>query len=346
MALTSTAETTTFNHTEQVAEGWYWALRSGSLTKGAVAPVKLLGRDLVAWRGQDGVVRVADAFCPHMGAHLAEGRGDGTGIRCFFHDWRFAADGACDLVPCQDKPANVRIRTWPVAERYGLVWVYTGAEPRFPVPFAPELEHDPCDARLSSAFEKACHPNVVMINAIDAQHFNSVHNLPVKLFMERRDLSAHAASFSNTTGPSADTLFGRFLKRFYAGPITYSMCYWAGTNGTVTLGPDFWHFHILFALRLGEGGKTEGQTVLLTRRRTGPAKLLSWIALFLSDLVGRYFAMGDTRVFQTIRFDFQTPVKSDHAIVGFIKHFEAQPAVRWGSWEPVAPGLSLAASAP
>lgn len=341
--MVATSETETFNRPDRVVEGWYWVVRSAELRAGGVAAANVAGRELVVWRGVDGVAHVMDAYCPHMGAHLAEGRVDAGGLRCFFHDWTFDGSGACVRIPCQDKPVDAKVRTWPTTERYGLVWVWTGAEPRHPIPYAPELADDPCDSLVAASFEKACHPNVVMINAIDAQHFNSVHHLPARLEMERRDLSRHASTFSNTVPPSEHTWFGRFLRRLYAGPITYSMCYWSGSNGTVTLGPDRWHFHILFALRLGKGGKTEGQTLLLTKHRPGLlGQVVSRVALELTRVVGNYFAQGDTRVFQTIKFDFRTPIKADQAIIGFIRHLEAQPAVEFGSWAPVPGKLTLA----
>ena len=101
--------------------------------------------------------------------------------------------------------------------------------------------------------------------------------------------------------------------------------------GTVTLGPDFLHFYIMFALRLGERGVAEGQTVLLTRRRRGFfGFLFNVVLLFLTKIVGNYFAKGDTRVFTTIKFDFKTPIKADRAILSFVQHVEKQRTVPWG----------------
>ena len=42
-------------------------------TTGEVKPVRMLGRDFVIYRGTDGAVRVLDAYCPHLGAHLGYG---------------------------------------------------------------------------------------------------------------------------------------------------------------------------------------------------------------------------------------------------------------------------------
>ena len=86
-----------------------------------------------------------DAYCAHMGAHLAEGRVEGNALRCFFHRWRYDADGRCSDVPCLDgaPTPRMRVRAWPTAERHGLVWVWTGETPAHDVPEVPELAGAP-----------------------------------------------------------------------------------------------------------------------------------------------------------------------------------------------------------
>jgi phenylpropionate dioxygenase-like ring-hydroxylating dioxygenase large terminal subunit len=333
-----------FNRAEVFAVGWYWVVASHELPRRGVQRATVQGRDVVVWRGDDGIAHVIDAYCPHMGAHLGDGRVEADGLRCFFHAWKFGADGACVDIPCMARPVSARVRAWPTAERYGLIWVWTGESPTHGLPAVPDLgDADPGDALVADTFVKACHPNVVMINAIDAQHFNSVHNLPAELHMACTEVSPQSLDFQNTVPPRADTWFGRLLRKFYSGPITYGLRYWFGSTGCVTVGPDLAHFHILFALRMGAGGKTEGRTVLITRHRPGPLGwVVSRVALGLSWVVGTYFAQGDTKVFETIRFDFQTPIKADHAIVHFIQHFERQPHARWQTWEPVPVDAAVA----
>ena len=106
----------------------------------------------------------------------------------------------------------------------------------------------------------------------------------------------------------------------------------------VTFGPDFLHLHLMFALRRGDDGQAEGQTIAFTRKRRG---LLGWLAsrllLHFTAIAARYFAYGDTRVFQTIRFRFQNPIAADRAVIAFIRHLEAQPLARWNEQQE-APG--------
>jgi phenylpropionate dioxygenase-like ring-hydroxylating dioxygenase large terminal subunit len=326
-----------FNQPDRFIEGWYWALASSELKRGEVKPVRLLGRELVVYRGQNGRAVALDAYCPHMGAHLAEGRVDGDNLRCFFHDWSFDCSGSCVAVPRMQKPPRASTTAWPTAEHYGMIWVWTGAEPARELPYVPELKDVECEALLGNRFVKNCHPNVVLINAIDENHFNSVHDLPVDLHMKTVAVNENVQTFSNTTRMPDSNVFTRAMGRFYAGPLTYSMCYHFGSSGTVTVGPDLMHFHIMFALRMIDGGKTEGQTILITKKRPGlHGRAFNRVALAATKVVGDYFAKGDTQVFQTMKFDFKTPTKADHAIIDFVQHVDQQRALGYGSWTPVA----------
>ena len=326
-----------FNQKDRFVEGWYWALPGAELSTGQVKPVRLLGRDLVVYRGADGRAVALDAYCPHMGAHLAEGRVEGNELRCFFHNWKFNAKGACVEAPCTDKVPRAATRAWPTAERLGMIWVWTGSEPSRELPYVPDLKDAECDALVGNRFIKNCHPNVMLINAIDENHFNSVHNLPVDLLMKTQAVNENVQTFSNTTCVPASNALLRMYGRLYQGPLTYSMCYHFGSTGTVTVGPDMMHFHIMFALRLIEDGKAEGQTILITRRRPGLfGQAFNRAALAATKLVGDYFAKGDTQVFKTMKFDFLTPTKADHAIIDFVQHVDAQHALSFGSWAPVS----------
>jgi phenylpropionate dioxygenase-like ring-hydroxylating dioxygenase large terminal subunit len=330
--MTSLANTQVFNNPETIIEGWYWAIHSSALKPGTVQPFNFFGRELALYRTQDKRVVALDAYCPHMGAHLAEGKVEGDGIRCLFHYWKYDGQGRCIEIPCQAHCSFVpQIPTWPVEERYGLIWLWAGRKATHKLPFVPELENEDCEFRLANQFVKECHPNVMMINAIDAQHFNSVHHLPVDLNLEATIIDDHCIKFTNTTKILRTSGLTKFLARFYKDALTYGLCYFFASTGTVTLGPDFLHFHIMFALRPTRDGKSEGQTILITRKRRGVfGKLRGRLLLGLTHIVGAYFAKGDTRIFKTIKFNFRTPIKADASIIQFIEHAEKQPTIDWG----------------
>lgn len=314
-----------------VPEGWYWLVHSSSVPKGKAVPARLFTTELVLYRGEDNQIRAFDAHCPHMGAHLCDGFVEGNSIRCPFHFWKFDELGKCSEIPAQKETTNIPgLKSHKVREAYGLIWLWTGnEEDTEQIPVVPELAGIPLDYKLGSNFVKNCHPNVVMINAIDIQHFHSVHQLIVDLDMKVTPLSSRCIQFSNTTPVPEKNFILKFAKKFYKKSLTYEMTYWWGHTGSVMVGPDFLHFYIIFALRPTIDGKTEGQTILVTKKRKGLMGLfVNPILLFATKLVGDYFAKGDTIIFSRINFKYQTPIKADKAIIDFVEHYEKQSRSR------------------
>jgi phenylpropionate dioxygenase-like ring-hydroxylating dioxygenase large terminal subunit len=324
-----------FNNRDQLIEGWYWAYSSKKLKKNQIAKINFLSKELAIYRGADNVARAMEAYCPHMGAHLGEGKVEGNGVRCFFHHWKFSQVGELVDIPCQ-KPLSshlksTKIKTFPCAEKYGLIWIYTGEEPQTSIPEIFELQGADVDFVHGNSFQKKCHPSVVMINAIDAQHFSSVHQLPVHVNFEVVKHQQNCIQFNNITKIPQTKWYLKYFAKFYREYLTYSMCYWNASTGSVTIGPDFLHFYIIFALRPTTEGYTEGQTILVTKKFRWLAKLVNPVILYLTKIVGNYFAKGDTKVFETIQYSLRTPIKEDFAIIEFIKHTEKQKTCDWGT---------------
>jgi phenylpropionate dioxygenase-like ring-hydroxylating dioxygenase large terminal subunit len=165
--------------------GWYLALESAALAVGEVKPLRLFGRDLVAFRGTErGEAVILDAHCPHMGAHLGYGGSvDGDGLRCPFHRWRFDCSGRCDDVPYdrERRPPNASLRAWPVHETSGLILIHyseSGAAPTWRMPDLPEwgapgwLGYETVKWKIRMHVQELCE------NIPDTAHFAYVHEVP------------------------------------------------------------------------------------------------------------------------------------------------------------------------
>ncbi|MCG8425669.1 MAG: aromatic ring-hydroxylating dioxygenase subunit alpha [Proteobacteria bacterium] len=109
---------------------WYAILESRRLGKRPMT-VERLGRRLVLWRDVHGQVVVQDARCPHRGADLGLGRVVDGNLECPYHGFRFAASGSCTLVPCEGRNYSItkglNVASYPVAEEYGLIWLWWSA---------------------------------------------------------------------------------------------------------------------------------------------------------------------------------------------------------------------------
>jgi phthalate 4,5-dioxygenase oxygenase subunit len=100
--------------------------------------VRVLGQDLVLFRGPDGRLGLLDRDCPHRGADLAFGRLEDGGLRCLFHGWLFDTEGQCLETPAEPPESRVcsrvRQKAYPVQERSGIVFAFLGegTPPAFP----------------------------------------------------------------------------------------------------------------------------------------------------------------------------------------------------------------------
>ncbi len=157
--------------------GWYFLLGSSELAPGSMQTGRWFGQELVAFRTRAGRVAVADAFCPHMGAHFGHGgevRGDL--LRCPFHGFCFDAEGECVSTPYEGKvPPKARLQIWPVAEQNGLILVWfdeAGRAPLWQVPSFDESGWLPFDTKT---YELDAHPQETTENSVDLGHFTEVH---------------------------------------------------------------------------------------------------------------------------------------------------------------------------
>ena len=109
--------------------------------------VKMLDRDFVLFRDAGGTAHCLSNVCCHRGAPLNQGicHSDGT-LACCQHGWRFGGDGTCTMMPAAPDGAEIpkaaRVDSYPVEERYGMLWVLLGDDPEAaaPIPDVPEFE--------------------------------------------------------------------------------------------------------------------------------------------------------------------------------------------------------------
>ncbi len=164
-----------------VPDGWFGIGASDGLGVGDVRALHYLDRELVAFRGDDGRVRVFDAHCPHLGAHLGfGGRVCGEGIVCPFHGWRFDGSGDLSDVPHLGRALpRASARAWEVCERNGRIFVWhhaAGDAPTFEV-----ARHRADGAEWTpwriDTYRVRIHVQDLTENIIDRAHFAHVHDM-------------------------------------------------------------------------------------------------------------------------------------------------------------------------
>jgi nitrite reductase/ring-hydroxylating ferredoxin subunit len=119
--------------------GWFAVALARDLGPLGVIPLRAFGRDLVLWRTEDGAAHVADAACPHYGAHMGRGgKVTDDGLACPIHGLRFDRAGQCLPVRPGKTAPGYSIRTYPTRELAGAVHVWRDVEQQSPTQAGPD----------------------------------------------------------------------------------------------------------------------------------------------------------------------------------------------------------------
>ena len=109
---------------------WYAACIAGELSD-KPQQVTILGANLVFFRDDTGAAYCLSDLCIHRGASLSIGECKNGTIVCPQHGWNYNSEGKCTLIPAGSKnpakpPKRARVPSYPVQEKYGLLFVFLG----------------------------------------------------------------------------------------------------------------------------------------------------------------------------------------------------------------------------
>ncbi len=303
----------------QYPASWYLFGASAEVARGPVSKA-MLGRQLVAFRGESGALAVMDARCSHMGADLGCGQVAGDEIVCPYHNWRYGTDGICTHTPgVAQVPRFARQRTFPVIERHGYVFFFNGLEPLFPLPFFLGESADEYAAGRAFRYEADCSWFVNSAHAFDRQHFDAVH--------DRRLLAPPEidcpAPFARRNRYRAEVL-GRTpldrVLRLTAGKIVeISLTVWGGTFVCITGDFERARSRFLMVTRPLENGHTQCEGIVLAPRPTNPLALA--VRLFFTH---GYLA-DEARKLRGTRYDAARFVEADADMIDFFHWLVALP---------------------
>ncbi|HLS51775.1 MAG TPA: aromatic ring-hydroxylating dioxygenase subunit alpha [Burkholderiaceae bacterium] len=118
---------------------WYVGARSDEVND------KPLGRticneNIVFYRGHENVICAVEDFCPHRGAALSLGYVENGNLVCGYHGLVMGCDGKVVSMPMQRTRGFPCVKSYPVVERYGFIWVWPGDPEKADESLLPTLE--------------------------------------------------------------------------------------------------------------------------------------------------------------------------------------------------------------
>lgn len=298
---------------------WYLFCVARELDRGPLSK-HMLGTNLVAYRTDAGQVVVMDGRCSHMSADLGKGKVVGDCLQCPFHGWRYGPDGRCTHIPRTDKiPRRVRQRAYPAVERHGLVFVFNGPVPFFPLPFFFDERVEDFTPATPVEFSANCSWFLVAAHGYDSQHFETVHSRRLHVPMVV-DCPAPFARRSRYTADVLGEAYYDHLLRKFAGPtVDISITTWGGTLVLITGKFTRATSQFMISVRPIEGGKTLCHVVAFARKAHHPIAryLVQPLDLWIRRLFTSAYLIAEVEGLGSPRYTPSNFVEADREMIEY-----------------------------
>jgi len=160
-----------------VLDAWYVTAWSTEVSRDPIRRT-VCEIPVTLYRREDGRPVALEDRCAHRGYPLSAGRLVGDDIECGYHGFTFGCDGVCTRVPAQDLiPKRTAVRSFPLLEKDGWIWIWTGAADRADAALVPDTHWmtDPDWATVTHSFPFACRADLIHDNLLDLTHESFIH---------------------------------------------------------------------------------------------------------------------------------------------------------------------------
>jgi hypothetical protein len=236
---------------------WYAVEWSKDLARGKVVEVKFWGKSIALYRGEDGVLHAMEDRCAHRQLKLSKGKVEGCNLVCTYHGWEYDGAGKCAKIPHDlfgNKMPQIQLGSYPVEERYGLIWIFPGdaalAATR-KIPEIPELSGKSPWGTIPIDFVLGAHHSMVIDNVSDFSHaYLHRKSRPfTDAKLTKLETVGDAVRLSYETKVGTGKISGLFVDRKKADTNAMDLAYeypyqWSDTDGKIK--------HWLFVLPVDE----------------------------------------------------------------------------------------------
>lgn len=108
---------------------WYAVGWANQLKPGEIMTVTIWQQAIAIYRDTNGQIHALEDVCPHKGVALHKGKVQGCHLACGYHGWEFNSSGKCVSIPYlpqAQKLPRAQVRSYPVQEKYNLIWIFPG----------------------------------------------------------------------------------------------------------------------------------------------------------------------------------------------------------------------------
>ena len=160
---------------------WYVAAWADQISQGELVRRQILGEYIVFFRDENNKPAALTDRCSHRFAPLSMGKLRDNCVQCPYHGLRFSAEGTCVHNPHGDGriPSRSSIKSYPLAERYGAIWIWMGDPEKATVEKIPRFDFMDPEVFYTGGGEMNVQGNYQLEtdNILDLSHIEFVHPL-------------------------------------------------------------------------------------------------------------------------------------------------------------------------
>jgi vanillate O-demethylase monooxygenase subunit len=156
---------------------WYVAAEAKDIDRTLKRRI-ILNEPILLYRTEGGGLVAMHDRCPHRFAPLSRGTLLGDVVQCKYHGLRFDRSGHCVLNPHGNLIAkNNRVRSYPIEERHGYVWIWMGDATLAQADQIPDLSHMfAAGVRTVFGYAKTDYRYDILVdNLLDLSHTDYLH---------------------------------------------------------------------------------------------------------------------------------------------------------------------------
>jgi vanillate O-demethylase monooxygenase subunit len=156
---------------------WYVAAWDDEVKADELFQRSLLNESVLLFRDDDGRIQAISNRCPHRFAPLNLGKRVSNGVQCPYHGLQFNGQGQCMHNPQGPIPRAATTRSYPVIEKYSMVWIWMGDPARADEALIPDFScQDPARSYVAKRYLHV-RANYVLEtdNIMDLSHIQFLH---------------------------------------------------------------------------------------------------------------------------------------------------------------------------
>jgi phenylpropionate dioxygenase-like ring-hydroxylating dioxygenase large terminal subunit len=161
-----------------IRECWYMAAWSEELGAEAMLARTFFDEPVVLFRDAQGSAHALLDQCPHRLAPLSRGVLKAGTVQCIYHGLEFEGSGRCVRNPHGPITVRAQVRSFPLQERDGILWIWPGDPGMADASSVPDLSHMhrvPATAQSRGSMPSACDYRLIVDNVADLSHVEYLH---------------------------------------------------------------------------------------------------------------------------------------------------------------------------